>query len=81
MSTRSKFASGQTDAEGSKSNAYWTTADEQALASFLRTQGAVEGGNYKPQVWNAAAAAMPKPERGALKTSAACKSKWGRVRQ
>jgi hypothetical protein len=81
MSTRSnlKSTSGQVDADGNKSNAYWTPADEQALATFLRSQGAVEGGNYKPQVWNAAANAMPQPERGAVKTAAACRSKWGRV--
>ena len=79
MSTRSNPKFVQSDAEGNKNNAYWTFADEQALAAFLRSQGAVEGGNYKPQVWNSAASAMPQPEQGAVKTAAACKGKWARV--
>ena len=60
---------------------YGDLHDEQALATFLCSQDAVEGGNYKPQVWNSAAGAMPQPERGAVKTAATCKSKWGRVHQ
>jgi hypothetical protein len=48
----------------------------------LSDEGAVKGTSYKPQVWTQAAAKMKNsPNRGALKTAAACKGKWGRVHQ
>jgi hypothetical protein len=47
------------------SKAFWTMDDEQALVQFLlnRKAEAGDGANFKPAIW----------------TSAACKSKWGRV--
>jgi hypothetical protein len=79
MSTRSKQKG--PDAPRQKApEAYWTPADEAALVSFLSDEGAVEGASYKPQVWTRAAAKMKNPpDRGAPKTAAACKGKWGRV--
>jgi hypothetical protein len=75
MSTR-----GQQKAEEPKETAFWSKSDEKALVAFLRKEDAANsGGNFKPQVWNAAAAAMPDPERGSKKTAGACKGKWGRV--
>ena len=75
MSTRSKLNS-----EEVKEQAVWTKTDEKALVTFLQTQVASDGANYKQQVWTAAANAMPNPpERGAQKSAASCKSKWQRV--
>ena len=76
MSTRSKQNSEET-----KELAFWTKTDEKALVTFLRTQVASDGANYKQQVWTAAANAMQNPpQRGARKSAASCKSKWQRVR-
>lgn len=62
----------------------WVIEDEVALVQFLRTRAseAGDGANFKPNVWNAAAEEMAKYNgKGAVKTAAACKSKWDRVRR
>ena len=75
MSTRSKQNARALDA-------HWSASDEADLLAFLESRGVVEGGNYKPQVWNEAVSKMRKPpEKGAPKTATSCKSKWGRVSQ
>ena len=80
MSTRSKQKDPNVPPKQKNPESHWTDEDETTLVTFLISQGAVPGGNYKPQVWNEAAGKMKDPpDRGAPKTASSCKSKWGRV--
>jgi hypothetical protein len=64
--------------------AFWTPEDESALINHLidRKAEAGDGANFKGDVWNGAAKEMEGyTTKGGVKTAAACKSKWTRVRR
>jgi hypothetical protein len=80
MSTCSKQLKDPNTTKLKNPDSHWTVEDEASLVALLLIQGAVPGGNYKPQVWSDIASKMKNPpEKGALKTASSCKSKWGRV--
>ena len=58
---------------------HWTDADELALINFLvdHKAEAGDGGSFKADVWNAAAAEMLKhTTKGGIKVAAKCKAKY-----